>query len=147
MSFQERRTLVTLISDIVVNMGFIVYMLPRYPQAEAYSVEIFHFWGTYFLGLILVTIIANIVVSIVFNILNAIATQEDQNLMDERDKLIELRATQNALYVFAIGFLVAMFTLVLNMPPATMFVILLCAGIASETISELSKFFLYRRGF
>jgi hypothetical protein len=49
--------------------------------------------------------------------------------------------------VFVIGFVLAMGSLVVDVPPAGMFTILFCAGVVSEIVSELSQFYYYRRGF
>lgn len=148
MSYQERRLLVSIISSVVINVLYSIYMLQRYPEASAYSVEIFHFWGSFFLLLILVSIVAKIIIYILFAIINAIATQEEEvPITDERDKLIELKSTMTALYVFGIGFVLAMTSLVFNMPPTGMFLILYGAGFASDIVSDIAQFVFYRRGF
>lgn len=149
MSYQERRSLVNLFSTLLIYAVYAAYMFQRYPDASPYSPEVFRFWGSFFLILIPVTIVAKIIIYIVFVILNTIATQKEEpsiSITDERDKLIDLKATQNSLYVFGAGFLLAMASLVMEMPPSTMFIILIGAGIASEVISDLSQFFYYRRG-
>ena len=148
MSFQERRSLVNLASAVLITVIYAAYVLPRMPEADPYSKEIFHFWGSFFLLLIPVSIVARIVVFIVFYIINTIATREEEpSITDERDKLIELRANRNGFYVFVLGFLIAMASLVMEMPPSTMFIILICSGIASEVISDASEFVYHRRGF
>ena len=148
MSYQERRVLVSIISSVLINVLYSIYMLQRYPEASAYSVEIFHFWGSFFLVLILVSIVAKILIYIVFAIVNAIATREEEPpITDERDKLIELKSNRYGLYVFALGFVLAMASLVFNTPPTGMFLILFAAGFASDIASEISQFVFYRRGF
>lgn len=148
MSYQERLSLVNLISTILVTALYAAYMVQRYPDASPYSKEVFHFWGAFFLILIPVTIVTRIVIYIVFAIINAIATrEEDPPLTDERDKLVELRASRNSLYVFALGFVLAMGSLVVELPPSVMFITLICAGVMSEVVSEISQFYYYRRGF
>jgi hypothetical protein len=147
MSYQEKRTIVSLISTILISAIYSAYMVQRYPEGNPYSVDTFHFWGSFFLILIPVSIVAKIMIYIVFSILNAIATQEvESSITDERDKLIELKTTRNSLYVFTFGFLLAMGSLAVDMPPSTMFVILLCSGIASEMIADISQLYFYRRG-
>jgi hypothetical protein len=147
MSFQERRAIVSLIGSILITVLYSAYMLQRYPEGDAYSPAVFHYWGSFFLILIPVTIVAKIVIYILFSIGNAIATREQEPpITDERDKLIELKSTRNSLYVFTLGFLVAMASLVLSQPPTTMFVILISAGVLSEVVSELSQLYFYSRG-
>jgi nitric oxide reductase large subunit len=148
MSYQEARALVSLFSAVAITIIYTAIMAPRYPNADPYSPEIFHFWGSFFVILIVVSIIANIVIIIIFTILNAIATrQEEPPVTDERDHLIELKSAQIALYVFAAGFLVAMGSLVFSQPPSVMFILLLCGGVASSVVADISQFYFYRRGF
>jgi hypothetical protein len=148
MSYQEKRSLVNLISGVLITVCYAAVMMQRYPQADPYAREIFHFWGAFFLILIPVSILARILIYIIFSILNAIATREqDPPIEDERDKLIELRAGQLSFYVFAMGVMLAMGSLVVGLPPAAMFIILICAGVVSEIVSEVAQFYFYRRGF
>ncbi len=148
MSFQERRSLMSMVSTVLIVVVYSALMIQRYPQADAYAPEVFHFWGAFFLILIPVTVAAKIVLTIVFYIANAIATREEgPEITDERDRLIELKATSRSLYVFSAGVILAMAALVLSQPPAVMFIIFICAGVVSEIVSDLSQFYFYRRGF
>ena len=148
MSFHEKRALVSLASAVLIPLIYAAMMWPRLPTGDAYGVEVFRFWGSFFIILIPVVIVAKIAIYILFSIINTIATREnDPGLEDERDKLIEARANLNSANVFALGFVLAMLALVLDQPPTTMFIILFIGGITSEIISELSQFVFYRRGF
>ena len=148
MSFQERRSIVNLISSVLITALYSAYMIQRFPEASPYSPEVFHFWGAFFLILIPVSIVARIAIYIVFYIVNTIATREEEpSITDERDKLIELKSQTNSTYVFVVGFLLAMGSLIIAMPPSAMFIILLCSGIVSEMVSDISQFYFYRRGF
>lgn len=147
MSYQERRAIVSLISSVLISALYSAYMIQRYPQGDAYSPDVFRFWGAFLLILIPVSIVAKIVIYIVFSIINAIATKEEEPpITDERDRLIELKATRNSLYVFTFGFLLGMGSLVIDLPPAAMFIIFICSGIVSEMASDISQFYFYRRG-
>jgi uncharacterized membrane protein len=147
MSYQERRAIVSLISTILVTTLYWAYIAPKYPNSDAYSPDVFHFWGSAFVILIPVGIAAKIVIAIVFVILNAIATREVEPIItDERDRLVELKATRNSLYVFVLGFMIAMGSLVFSLPPSVMFIILICSGVVSEMIGDISQFLYYRRG-
>lgn len=147
MSYQEKRSLVNLISSILVTVAYCAYMIQRYPEVGLYSPEVFQYWGAFFLILIPVSIVARIVIYILFAIVNAITTREQEiPITDERDKLIELKTQTNSGYVFIIGFILAMGLLVLGMPPAVMFIILLLAGLLTEVVGDISQFYYYRRG-
>lgn len=147
MSYQEKRSLVNLISSVLITALYSAFMIQRYPQADAYSREVFYFWGTFFLILIPVSIVARILIYILFSIVNAIATrEEDPPIVDEREKLIELRGGQLSRYVFALGVMLAMGSLVVGLPPDAMFIILICAAVVSEIVSETAQFYFYRQG-
>ena len=148
MSYQERRALVNVLSTVLITAGYTAYMMQRYPQTDPYSIEVFRFWGGYFLILIPVTIIARIIITIIFSILNTIATREGEpEITDERDRLIELKSLRASLYVVSIGLVAAIGSLAFDAPPAVMFALLVTAGIAGEIVSEVLQFFFYRRGF
>lgn len=147
MSYQERRALVGLFTTLLINGGYLAYMLPRQPIADAYSPEMFRFWGGFFLLLILVSIIVEIIVTIIFSILNTIATREaEPAFSDERDKLITLKATRISFFFFIIGFLLAMVALVLEMPPSAMFLLLMMGGLLSQVADNMAEFWYYRWG-
>jgi Predicted membrane protein (DUF2178) len=146
-SYQERRAIVNLISTILITALYSAYMVQRYPAGSAYSPEVFRFWGAYFLILIPVTIVAKIAIYIVFSIINTVTMNEaEPSITDERDQLIELKATRNSLYVFTFGVLLAMGALVIELPPATMFIVLIGSGVMSEMVGDISQFNFYRSG-
>lgn len=147
MSYHERRSMVNIISTILITAIYSAYMFQSYPEGDAYAKAIFRFWGEFLLILIPVSIVARILIHIGFSILNTIATNEaEPDIVDERDKLIELKATRNSLYIFTLGFLLAMGSLVMDRPPAAMFTILIFAGVLSDIVSEVSQLYFYRRG-
>lgn len=101
-----------------------------------------------FLVLIPVTIVSQIIIHIVFTIINKIVTNEDMpTLSDERDKLIELKAIRISHWIFITGFLLSMVSQVIGMPPYAMFIILIASGFVSAIISEIAKIYFYRKGF
>jgi hypothetical protein len=147
MSAHERQAIVSLITTLLLAAFFLAYVLPRYPAGNPYAPEVFHFWGIAFVVLSVVSIVASVAVSIVFSIVYAIATQENAaSVSDERDKFIQLRALRNALYVFVCGFVLAMGTLAIGMPPSVMFIVLMGSGYGSGLVATLSQLYLYRRG-
>jgi hypothetical protein len=148
MSYQERRAIVAILGTVLISGGYAAYMLPRQPAGDAYSPEVFRYWGAFFLILTVVSIIVRILIAIAFSIINTVATREaEPGFTDERDQLIELKANRNGFFIFVLGFFAAMLALALGQPPATMFLLLLLGGIGSELVSDVSQFIFYRRGF
>jgi len=147
MSSQERQAIVSLLATLLLAAIFFVYVLPRYPAGNPYAAAVFHFWGLAVVILIPVSIVANIAISIVFSIVYSMATQEKAAFFaDERDKFIELRALRITLYVFTCGFFLAMGSLVLDLPPSVMFIVLMGSGFGAGLVGNISQLYLYRKG-
>lgn len=147
MSYQEKRTIVSLISTLLIPTLYFLYMFQGYPEGDAYSIEVYRFWGRFILILIPVSIVAKIIIYIVFSIINTIATREEEpSVSDERDRLIELKSTRNSFYVFIVGFFLGMGSIVMEMPPSVMFALLIFFGMLAELVGELSQLYFYRRG-
>lgn len=147
MSYQEKKNIVSLISTFVIFGSYCLYVYLRYNDAILEGEELFRFWGAVILVLIPVTIVAKIIIEIVFNIVNRITTKEKEpTFADELDKLIELKAMRAGYFVFILGFLLAMGSQVLHMGPAAMFVILILAGFTSEASCVIARLYHYRKG-
>ncbi len=147
MSFQEKRNIVSLISTLLIFSLYSMYVFQKYQEGSFHTSNAFSFWGAFILILIPVSILAKIIIHIVFSMINTIATKEKEpRITDELDKLIELKSTRNSHYVFIIGFLLAMIPLVMDHPPYVMFIILISSGLLSEVIGVITQLYLYRRG-
>jgi hypothetical protein len=146
MSYHERVALVSAGSSVVITLTYTAYRIQFYPAGDPYAPEVFQFWGGFFLLLILVSIAGRIIIRILFSIINTITTQEEEpGIVDERDRLIEMKA-RPSIYVFVGGFMLAMAALAAGLPPAVMFVLIFVGGFASDVLSELLLFIYYRRG-
>jgi hypothetical protein len=122
-------------------------MYPRYPGEGVESSEVFRYWGSFVLYLTLFSIVAHIIISIIFNIVFRLTTNEKEPAFaDELDKLIDLKAFRNSFFVFVIGFLFAMGSLVFYQPLHVMFIILISAGFISDVTGSVTKLYHYRRG-
>lgn len=147
MTYQEKKSIVSLISAIVIFVSYCAYMYPRYPGGGLESTETLRYWGSFVLVLTLVSIIAHILISIIFNIVFRITTGEKEPAFaDELDKLIELKAHRNSFFVFVIGFLLAMGSLVIDEPSQLMFIILIVSGFLSDVTGSVTKLYHYQRG-
>ena len=109
--------------------------------------EDFSKWGIIFLNFILVSIAARTIIYIIFHIINAIATREEEMpVTDERDKLITLKATRNSYYVFSGGFVLSIISLALGMPVYGIFIAFVAFGLVAEIIDNGSQIYYYRKG-
>ena len=146
MTYQEKKSIVSLISSILIFVIYGAYKYQSYPDAGSESTEVFRYWGSYVLVLTLVSIIAHIVIGIIFNIVFRITTGEKEPAFaDELDKLIELKSYRIGFFLFILGFL-RLGSLVIEQPIRTMFVILIFAGFLSDVSGNVAKLYHYRKG-
>jgi hypothetical protein len=147
MSYQEKRTIISLIGTILISVFYFVYVFQSHPEWSLSMTNDFGFWGAFILILIPVQIGFKIIIHIVFVIINKIATNEDEpSFSDELDTLISLKTTRNFYFTFQIGFLLSMGTLVIDMPPFVMFMLLTLSLIMAAIIGDISQLYFYRRG-
>lgn len=147
MSFQEKRAIAYLVGTLLVLVGFWILVVQRFQDGSTNPANIFHYWASVILILIPVTVGVRIVVYIPFYIINWIATQEEEpDLIDERDKLIELKAIRHCYYTFMLGFFLSVGTQVFSMPPATMFIGFAITPVITVMVYDLSEIYFYRRG-
>jgi hypothetical protein len=147
MTYQEKKSIVSLISAILIFGLYCLYMFPKFPEGGLESTEIFRYWGSFVLILTLFSIMAHIIISIIFNIVYRITTKEKEpTFADELDKLIDLKANRNSFFVFILGFLLAMGSLIIYQPSQLMFIILVFSGFISDVTGSVTKLYHYRRG-
>jgi hypothetical protein len=147
MTYQEKKSIVSIISAILIFVSYCLFMYPRYPGDGVESSVVFHYWGSFVLYLTLFSIVAHIVISIIFNIVFRLTTNEKEpTFQDELDKFIDLKAFRNSFFVFVIGFLFAMGSLVFYQPSHVMFMILIFSGFISDVIGSVTKLYHYRKG-
>lgn len=148
MSYQERKTLIMMISGLAISIIYGLYLYNTYPEAFTDSATDVSFWGSAILWLCVWSIGIRIGIMILFSILNTIITREKiPSFSDERDKMIELKSQRWSHYIFILGFLIAMGALALGEPIFMMFVIIFAGGLVGEIVSGCSQLYLYRRGF
>jgi hypothetical protein len=115
------------------------------------STSVFRLWGIIIVLAVVVTIFATILTHIVSAIVQAIKTGETdpklEDFEDERDKFIDLRGTRVTYLVSSIGSFLSMLTFVLGQPPLVMFTLLVFSGVVAQIVGDVSRLYLYRRGF
>jgi len=147
MTYQEKKSIVLLISTIIIFVSYCLYMYPHYPKGGLDLNETYRYWGSFVLILTIVSIVAHIIISIIFNMIFRITTREKEpSFADELDRLIELKAHRNSFFVFIVGFLLAMGSLIIFQPSQLMFIILIFSGFLSDVTGSVTKLYHYRRG-
>lgn len=150
MSFQEKNVTVSLVNFILI-LGFYLIRVFQMIQGGSFnSTNVFRLWGIVIALAVLVTIFATILTHVVSAVIQAIKTKEEprlEDIQDERDKLIDLRGTKVTYFVSSIGGFLSMLTFVLGQPPLVMFSLLIFFGVVAQIIGDISRLYLYRRGF
>lgn len=147
MTYQQKKSIVSLISTILIFGSYCLYMYTRYPNGKMELSETLHYWGSFIFILMVVSIVAHIIISIIFTIIFRMTTGEKEPAFeDELDKLISLKSNRNSFAVFIIGFLLAIGSLVMDMPSQVMFIILIIFGFISDVIGSVTKLYHYRKG-
>jgi len=147
MTYQERQNIVNIISGLLITAIYAWIVYQRQVQGSIDLTEDYSKWGIVFLIFIGVSIVTRIIILIIFHIINAIATREDDvPAEDERDKLVKLKATRNSYYVFSGGFVISIIGLALGMPIYWLFIAFVITGLVSEIIDNGSQIYYYRKG-
>ncbi len=147
MSYREKENIINIISGLLITLiyGWLVYQ--RQITGQIDLTADYSSWGLVFLYFILVSIVARIIIYIIFHIINAIATRDDKiPAEDERDKLIKLKATRNSHYIFSSGFVMSVMALAFGMPVYWIFIAFVIVGLLAEIIDNGSQIYYYRKG-
>ena len=150
MSYQEKNITVSL-ANFSLILGFYLIRVFQMIQSGSFnSTNVFRLWGIVIVLAILVTIFATILTHILSAIVQAIRTKQEpelEDIEDERDKLIDLRGTKITYFVSSIGVFLSMLTFALGQPPLVMFTLLIFFGVVAQILGDISRLYLYRRGF
>ena len=148
MSQKEKRIIVIIITTVLILIIYSLFVYFTKIDGNPEILNDFKFWGITFLILVPISIVSQIVIQILFAIVNAAVTKEaKEEITDERDKAIELKSNRISHWIFTAGFLISMGTLAFGTPPYVFFISLIASGFLSSIISELVKLYFYRRGF
>lgn len=164
MSYQEKRTIVSIVSGVIILGAYCVYSYGKY-QSGAIATDDMKFWATTILIFIGIGVVASIVIQIVFHILFSIAiavkeqvqkgkcdnkqiekTLELEMVEDEMDKLIGLKSMRIGFAIAGIGFIAALVSLVLNYSPVVMLNIIFVSFSIGSMIEGIAQLYFYRSG-
>ena len=146
MSYHENKCILFIFIAIIMATVFFLYVFNVF-QNDPGIINNFQFWGRTCLIFAGIIIVFHIVTYIIFAIIYKIVTKEDiPSITDERDNKIELIASKYSSLVTCLGFLLAMVTQAVGLPPYYLFIILFADGFISEIVDSLAQLYLYRKG-
>ena len=150
MSYKQRTITVTLASYSLILVFFLIRLFQVVLAGGFNSTNVFRLWGTTIALAIIVTILATILTNIGSNIIHILKTKENpefKDIQDERDQSIDLRGTKVSYFASLTGIPLAMLAYVLGQPPLVMFTILIFFALAAQILGDITRLYLYRRGF
>ena len=150
MSYQEKNITVSLVNFTLILGFYLIRVLQMIQGGSFNSTNVFRLWGIIIVLAVVVTILATILTHIVSGIIDAIITKQEpdiKDIQDERDTTIDLRGTKITYFVSSIGGFLSMLTFVLGQSPLIMFTLLVFFGVLAQIIGDISRLYLYRRGF
>lgn len=164
MSYQEKKTIVSMITGIVVLTAYCTYAYDKY-QSGLVAPGDLKYWAETILIFIGIGVAAAIVIQIVFHILLSMAIAVKQQIRsrscsdaeidrliknemveDEMDRLISLKSMRISFGVAGAGFVVALAALVLNYSPVVMLNIMFISFSAGSLAEGFAQLFFYRKG-
>lgn len=149
MAYQQTTIIVTLISHLLVLVFYLASLLRMNQAGGLVSSKVFTLWAIVIVATIIITILGVILTTITLSILRAIKTgtvDEERFIVDERDKLIDLKGDRVSYVSYSIGVFIAMLSFALGQPPLVMFSLLILFGILGSVTGDIAKLVLYRRG-
>lgn len=147
MSYHEKENIVNIFSSLLITAVFALGVYQRQLDGRIDLTENLSSWGKIFLIFIGVSIVARIIIMIVFNIINTIATREEKiPAPDERDRLIKLKSTRNSYYTFSSTIWTGFIFLAVGLPVYWLFLIFILSGLIAELVDNGSQLYYHRKG-
>ncbi|WP_414150845.1 hypothetical protein ACIZ62_18265 [Acetobacterium carbinolicum] len=167
MNYQEKKVITSIIAGVLVLVTYSIYGMSKYLEIGEDLLNNLEFWATTMLVAIGGGIVVVILIQIIFHIILAVANEvakevakkvsnvgkneiyeelEITGIEDEMDKLIALKAMRNSFVMVGIGFIIALLSLYLKMPPAIMLNIIFISFSLGSLFEGLSQLYFYRKG-
>lgn len=146
MSFEERNALIGIVTDLMVIALFVWQITTRSAAGAFDGPDAFAAWAQLVLTMIVVSIAASIVVTILINIALRLITGQKMpaHLVDERDHQIRLRGAQVTLLLTSGVFLGGVGLMALNYSLFTVLNVMLSAFAVGALTGSVTKLALQR---
>lgn len=164
MSYQEKRTLVSVLTGILILAAYCIYTYSKV-SSGAESGSDLKFWAFAMVLFIGIGVIATIIIQIVFHILLSVGlaikeqiqtggVDEDgiekklevEMVEDEMDKLIGLKSMRFGFAIAGIGFVSGLLTLLFDYAPAVMLNIMFVSFSLGSILEGIVQIYYYRKG-
>ncbi len=167
MYYQEKKTIASIISGVLILAAYIIYGISRYLEVGESLLHDLKFWASAMLFAIIGGIVVTVVIQIVFHIILAVGNEISKEMSkrancqgkgetyeeleigepeDEMDKLIGLKAMRNSFIFVGAGFVISLVSLYMKMPPAIMLNIVFVSFSLGSLFEGFSQLYFYRKG-
>jgi len=149
MSYQEKRAIASIISSVIMFGIYYMIIYRMYRDGSFAGADAGSLLGKSVLILIAGGIILHIIVTIICNILFALAEREcnPSYVVDERDKLIELRSMRFSEWVTGLGFVLSMIALAMGQPAFLVINLIVGAFALGSVMGSVAMLAIHRKGF
>lgn len=152
MNYGEGRSFIELTSSVITFIVYTALIILGIIHEWFVIGDILQFWAIVILVYIPLSIVVRILVHIIYSIGNTVAHEikgeefPDDEVVDERDKLIILKATRNSMFLFVVGFFVGLVFLAFQMSPHYFFGSIILFGVLTDFVSTGLTIYYYRKG-
>jgi hypothetical protein len=153
MTYNEKKSVTNIFSSVLITTIYAIIIYQKYLNGALDDSNIFRFWAIIILIFIPISIAARIIIMIIFHILESVvqaskgkSIDDEIDIVDERDKFIQMKASATSMYIFIIGFVLALVTQLFDVSNHVFFIVLIAAGLITDLVSELLIIRSYRRG-
>lgn len=149
MNFEVKNIYAGLVSIAIVFTVYAVVVAQMYGEGQFEGAAGNALLAKAILAMMLGGVLVHIVVAILTNIVLAIIARDPKPsfVVDERDKLIELRGLRVSYYVFGAGFVAAIIIMALGAEVFWVINLLLAFCALSTVVEAVVRLACYRRGF
>lgn len=148
MSHEQRNIYVAILTSLLVN-GYVILRLRGLSASGAFDgPDALQIWARAVLWVIPAAIVLTIVLTILANIVFAIAAREANPdfTVDERDRLFQTRGMIATMVVVSIGFIASIIALAFGWQALTVFTLIYFSFAAGDLIGNLTRLVSYRIG-
>ncbi len=153
MTYNEKKSVTNIFSSVLITTIYAIIIYQKYLNGALDDSNIFRFWAIIILIFIPISIAARIIIMIIFHIFESVvqaskgkSIDDEIDIVDERDKFIQMKASATSMYIFIIGFVLALVTQLFDVSNHVFFIVLIAAGLITDLVSELLIIRSYRRG-
>ena len=146
MSHEERNNIVAIFVNLVTNLYILTRLRGMWASGAFDGPNALMIWARTVLWVVPIAIVATIVLTILANILFAIATMDENPdfTVDERDRMFQVRGMAVTMVVASFGFIGCLVALAFGWEAIVVFTLLYIAFSAGDLIGNLVKLVSYR---